>query len=102
MRAGDGNNDNRVNGTDYNIFRHSFGTSIGMPGYDARADFNGDDNVDSQDFNLLQAELRAPGRAALANRGKKHQAKSINATCAGGIDAFELSMSLVLVGVYMN
>jgi len=55
--AGDANNDNCVNISDFSIVRDSFGRSIGDPGYDARADFTGDDTVTILDYNLMRSNF---------------------------------------------
>src|SRR5207248_649254 len=47
QRAGDSNNDNRVNSTDFNMLKLSFGKTVGDPGYDDRADLNGDTTVNT-------------------------------------------------------
>ena len=60
MRTGDANNDNVVNAQDFNILKTTFGKSQGQPGYDARADFNGD-NVVRQDVNLLESNFGQGG-----------------------------------------
>jgi hypothetical protein len=66
MRAGDCNNDNVVNATDFNIMRNSFGQTIGNPGYDDRADFNGDQVVNASDFTLLRNSFGFAGAPPLA------------------------------------
>ncbi len=63
LRAGDANNSNQVNITDYSILAASYGKSSGTAGYDARADFNGDNTVNITDYSLLAAnfgQVRAP------------------------------------------
>ncbi len=54
MRAGDANDDNIVNVSDFNIMKATFGRGVGEPSYDDRADFTGDQRVNVQDFNLLK------------------------------------------------
>lgn len=54
MSAGDCNNDNVVNVSDFSIVRNSFGRSIGQPGYDNRGEINGDLTVNVSDFNILR------------------------------------------------
>jgi hypothetical protein len=66
MRAGDCNNDNVVNATDFNILRNSFGKAVGDPGYDARADLNGDQVVNASDFSLLRNNFGFAGAPPLA------------------------------------
>ena len=51
LKAGDANNDNRVNISDFSILRFAFGTSCGLSIYDDRADFTGDCRVNISDFN---------------------------------------------------
>ena len=55
LLAGDANNDNSVDSTDFGILIGAFNTSASIPGsgYDATADFNCDGSVDSTDFGLL-------------------------------------------------
>ena len=54
MKAGDCNNDNAVNITDFSILKSSFGKANGDPGYDERADFTGDNAVNISDFSILK------------------------------------------------
>lgn len=61
MRAGDANNDNRINGQDFTILKSTFGQACGNPGYDDRADFTGDCRVNGQDFNLLKLNFGSAG-----------------------------------------
>lgn len=61
MRAGDANNDNLVNASDFNILRGTFGRSLGEAGYDARADFTGDNVVNASDFNQLRGNFGVGG-----------------------------------------
>jgi hypothetical protein len=60
MKAGDANNDNLVNSSDYNILRRAFGTSS-----DLRADFNNDGVVNTVDFNLLKGNFGTGGASPL-------------------------------------
>ena len=69
LRAGDANNDNRVNASDYNIFRASSGKGIGDPGYDARADFTNNNVVDISDFNLLRTNYGLSGAPPITPGG---------------------------------
>ena len=39
----------------------SFGKGVGQPGYDARADFSGDDVVNASDFSLLRSNFGTAG-----------------------------------------
>ena len=66
MRAGDANNDNLVNAADFIIVRLAFGTGIGDPNYDDRADFNGDQRITTTDFNLLRNNFGVGGTPPLA------------------------------------
>ena len=63
LPAGDCNNDNSVDATDFNIFVTAYNTdaSVFGGGYDARADFNGDGFVDPTDFGLLVGSYNATG-----------------------------------------
>jgi hypothetical protein len=56
QRAGDCNNSNVVNATDFNILRATFGT-----GNDLRADFNKDGVVNSVDFNMVRGNFGQGG-----------------------------------------
>jgi hypothetical protein len=61
MSAGDANNDNVVSIADFTIVKAAFGTSIGDPGYDDRADFTGDMAVNLADFNWLRTNFGTSG-----------------------------------------
>jgi hypothetical protein len=56
QRAGDCNNSNVVNATDFSVLRATFGT-----GNDLRADFNRDGVVNATDFNLLRSNFGQGG-----------------------------------------
>ena len=73
MRAGDANNDNVVNTSDFNILRGTFGKAVGDPGYDDRADFTGDLQVTVLDFNLLKINFGSGGAPPLAPQNEKNQ-----------------------------
>ena len=45
LLEGDANNSNNVDAVDFSILKGTFGKSVGQPGYDGRADFNGDQVV---------------------------------------------------------
>jgi parallel beta-helix repeat protein len=66
--AGDANNDNLVDVSDFGILYASFGCSAPSPCFDARADFTGDTLVDITDFGLLAGNFGRlgdqPGMAA--------------------------------------
>jgi hypothetical protein len=61
MRAGDANDNNVVESTDFTILKSSFGKSVGQPGYDDRADFTGDQVVNATDFTLLKNNFGTGG-----------------------------------------
>jgi hypothetical protein len=65
QRAGDANNDNLVNVTDFNIVKGSFGKGVGDPGYDDRGDFTGDHMVNVTDFNFSKANFGSAGSPPL-------------------------------------
>jgi hypothetical protein len=65
MKAGDCNNDNVVSALDFNILKNAFGKSVGLPGYDNRADFTGDGAVSVLDFNLLKGNFGQGGSPPL-------------------------------------
>ena len=63
QRAGDTNNDNSVDSTDFGNLIGAFNTmsSVTGSGYDPNADLNGDGSVDSTDFGLLIGEFNNTG-----------------------------------------
>ena len=63
LLAGDANNDNSVDSTDFGVLIGAFGgnANVSGSGYDARADFNGDGFVDSTDFGLLIGNFNGTG-----------------------------------------
>ncbi len=63
LPAGDANNDNSVDSSDFNILIGAYNSSLDTPGsgYDTRADFNQDRSVDSSDFTLLIGEFNNVG-----------------------------------------
>ena len=63
LPAGDANNDNSVDSTDFGFLIGAFDSDSTIPGsgYDARADFNGDGFVDSTDFGLLIGNFNETG-----------------------------------------
>ena len=63
LPAGDANNDNSVDATDFGILVSAYNTdaSIAGSGYDANADFNGDGLVDATDFNLFVTNYNTTG-----------------------------------------
>src|SRR5204862_4541060 len=61
LLAGDVNNSNFVNLSDYNLLRATFLLSLGDTLYDPRADLNGSDFVNLSDYNLLRANFLVEG-----------------------------------------
>ena len=62
LAAGDANNDNSVDSTDFGILIGAFNTTATPgSGYDAAADFNYDGSIDSSDFGLLIGEFNNMG-----------------------------------------
>ena len=63
LPAGDANNDNSVDSSDFGILIGAFNTDSSVPngGYDPTADFNGDGLVDSSDFGILIGEFNNTG-----------------------------------------
>jgi len=61
MKVGDSNNDNSITISDFNILKNAFGTSVGDPNYDDRADFTGDQTVTISDFNLMKNNFGSAG-----------------------------------------
>ena len=50
-----------VNTSDFTILKRTLGKSVGDPGYDPRADFNGDNMINVSDFNLLKVNFGHQG-----------------------------------------
>lgn len=65
MYAGDANDDNVVNGADWNIFVPTYGKSCGQTGYDGRAEFTGDCLVNATDYNLIAGNFGVMGYGQL-------------------------------------
>ncbi len=63
LPAGDGNNDNSVDSSDFTLLIGAYNSDRSVPGsgYDPRADFNFDGSVDSSDFTLLIGEFNKVG-----------------------------------------
>ena len=61
QRAGDVDNSNLVDITDFTLLRATFGKACGDPGYDGRADFTGDCLVDITDFTLQRSNFGQGG-----------------------------------------
>jgi glucose/arabinose dehydrogenase len=62
MKAGDSDNNNKVDSFDFVILRRTYAKAVGDPGYDARADFTGDQAVTITDFALLKANFGVIGQ----------------------------------------
>jgi hypothetical protein len=63
LREGDSDNNNLVNLTDFSILASTFSRQFGDPGFDSRADFNGDGVVNLTDFSLLAVSFGQTGAA---------------------------------------
>lgn len=61
LRAGDSDSNDAVNIYDFNIVKRAFGTTVGDPGYDDRADFTGDQAVNIADFNIQKVNFGSAG-----------------------------------------
>ena len=63
LRAGDANNDNFVNTTDFGLLVGVYGSDATLPssGYDPACDFNYDGSVDTTDFGLLVGNYDSAG-----------------------------------------
>ena len=61
LPAGDANDDNSVDSTDFGLLIGDFGAMTGDPGYDGSTDFNCDGSTDSTDFGLLIGEFGVVG-----------------------------------------
>lgn len=68
MRAGDANNDNVISVADFNVLRNTFGKANGDPGYDDRADFNGDRIVNVGDVTLHKVNMGQSGAPPILPR----------------------------------
>ncbi len=65
MLVGDADNSNRVDILDFGLLRNSVGRGVGDPGYDDRADFNGDQRITISDFQLLKNNFSQIGASPL-------------------------------------
>jgi hypothetical protein len=65
MRAGDCNDDNVVDMSDFNIMRATYGRGVGHPLYDERADFTGDGIVNLLDYSFLSRNFNQGGAPPL-------------------------------------
>ena len=63
LPAGDANNDNSVDATDFGLFVGAYNSDSATPGsgYDATCDFNGDGFVDATDFGLFLGNYNTQG-----------------------------------------
>jgi len=68
LRVGDATNDNCVTINDSNVVHSTYAKALGQPGYDARADFNGDDIVSIVDFNLMRNNFGTCGAMPILPR----------------------------------
>ncbi|MFL5735353.1 MAG: discoidin domain-containing protein, partial [Chloroflexia bacterium] len=69
--AGDCNNTNNVDSSDFTILKGTFGKSVGQIGYDGRADFTGDSVVSASDFNLLRGNFGIGGAPPIGPAGNQ-------------------------------
>src|SRR5439155_22517912 len=61
FKEGDADDSNCVSAVDFTILKVAYGKSVGQPGYDGRADFNGDSTISSADFTLLKTSFSQCG-----------------------------------------
>ncbi|MDZ4767900.1 MAG: choice-of-anchor Q domain-containing protein [Chloroflexota bacterium] len=61
LREGDADDSNVINITDFSILAATFGRITSTPGFDPRADFNGDGSINISDFSLLAANFGQAG-----------------------------------------
>lgn len=61
MKVGDADDNNRVNVSDFNLLKVSFGAGCGNPAYDNRTDFSGDCLINISDFNPLKRNFGQSG-----------------------------------------
>jgi len=71
LRAGDIDDDNMVNISDFNLLRNSFGRQSGDPNYNPDADFTCDSIVNIQDYNCLRANFGLGGAPPINPFGDK-------------------------------
>ena len=64
LLAGDANNDNTVDASDFGLLVTAYNSSVSVPGsgYDPAADFNNDGSVDATDFGLLVGNYNTTGQ----------------------------------------
>ena len=64
--------DGRIGGSDFKIFRSVFGLSVGEPKFNANADHNGDGTVDGVDFSAFKSMFgTAPGPSNRPARNRR-------------------------------
>lgn len=63
LKAGDADNNNRVELQDFSILTGTFNVLPNDPNFDPRADFNGDDEVGLEDFSLLSGNFNTNGES---------------------------------------
>ncbi len=68
MRTGDADDNNRVNISDFNMLKVSFGSTCGNPTYDMRTDFSGDCFINVSDFNPLKRNFGQAGALPVGPR----------------------------------
>lgn len=61
LLAGDANNDNYIDWNDMDILAGAYGSHTGEPGWDSRADFDCDGDVDDFDEDILNSNLYRHG-----------------------------------------
>jgi hypothetical protein len=61
QKAGDCDNSDVVSSPDFIVMKNTFGHATGEPGYDSRADINGDTVVNALDFSHLRANFGQSG-----------------------------------------
>lgn len=66
LKPGDATNDNCVYSQDFILLKVSFNRQLGDPAYDARTDFNDDNNCNISDFGLLKRYFGECGAPTLA------------------------------------
>ena len=61
LLGGDADGDNYVNASDFLILRKAYGSKLGDPNYDARADFDEDGQINATDFLLMRKNYGTQG-----------------------------------------
>ena len=67
LLEGDASDNDRVAGEDFSILATAYGTTPSQPGWDARADFNGDEAISGADFSLLATNYGRQGPIPVAS-----------------------------------